>query len=88
MILLVTYDLRTSGRNYASLYEALKAQGTWWHYLASTWLLDTQKTPQQVYQALAPHITTADSILIVQITNSYWGYLPNDAWEWIRTRIG
>jgi len=83
MILMVTYDLRTSGKNYSSLYDALKVQGEWWHYLASAWLISTTKSPQQVYNEVVTHITTNDSILIIQVAKNYWGYLPKEAWDWI-----
>ena len=87
MILLVTYDLKTSGKNYTPLYDALKAQGKWWHYLASTWLLDTERSPKDVYDVLAPHIATKDSLMVIQVVAPYWGYLPKKAWEWIQKRI-
>jgi hypothetical protein len=88
MILLVTYDLKTSGHNYTPFYEALKTQGTsWWHYLSSTWLIDTNKTPKQLYDAVVPHITTNDNLLIIEVTGQYWGYLPKDSWEWVQRRL-
>ena len=88
MIILVTYDLKTSGKNYTPFYDALRTQGQWWHYLASTWLIDTTKTPKQVYAELGPHLTTLDSILVTEITRSYYGYLPKEAWDWISSRLG
>jgi hypothetical protein len=88
MILLVTYDLKTSGHNYAAFYEALKGQGVWWHYLASTWLLHTNQNPRQVYDAVVPKITVNDRLLIIEVTAQYWGYLPQEAWDWIKQRLG
>ena len=86
MILLVTYDLKTPGRNYTPFYEALKAQGQWWHYLTSTWLLDTKNGPQGVYDALGPHLSQLDRILVIRVSNLHQGYLPKDAWDWINSR--
>jgi hypothetical protein len=86
MILLVTYDLKTPGRTYGPFYEALKAQGSWWHYLTTTWLLDTEHQPQEVYDALGQHLSKLDRILVIRVTNSYQGYLPKDAWDWINAR--
>ena len=86
-VLLVTYDLKTAGKNYAPFYEALKNQGTWWHYLSSTWLIKTTKTHIEVYNAIAPHITIRDHVLIVPITRPYWGLLPKDAWDWINKHL-
>jgi hypothetical protein len=86
-VLLVTYDLKTPGRNYTPFYEALKQQGAWWHYIASTWLVVTSKTPEEAYQALGPHLSIQDSILIVPITRPYWGFLPQAAWDWLEQNL-
>lgn len=85
MILIVTYDLKAT-KNYTPFYEALKSQGAWWHYVGSTWLLDTNLTPQQVADALAPHRGPADLILIAELGAKHQGWLPKEAWEWINTR--
>ena len=85
MILIVTYDLKVV-RDYTPLYEALKLQGHWWHYLASTWLIDTSKTPQQVWEAVQPHLDQRDFILIAEMGQQHQGWLPKDAWEWITSR--
>jgi hypothetical protein len=76
--------LKTPGKDYAPLYAALKNQGAWWHYLSSTWLVSTTKNAQQVYNELGQHLTTKDFILIVPIGGVYWGYLPKEAWDWIK----
>jgi hypothetical protein len=62
-VILVTYDLKTAGRVYSTFYDALKQQGNWWHYLTSTWLIETNKTPNDIYNALAPHITVLSRFL-------------------------
>jgi hypothetical protein len=86
-ILLVTYDLKTPNRDYGPLYVALKQQGVWWHYLDSVWLIDTIKTPDQVYADIVKNITMDDRLFITAIKRPYWGYLPKDAWDWINQRL-
>jgi hypothetical protein len=86
-VLLVTYDLKTANHNYSPFYDTLKQQGTWWHYLASTWLIATTKTPSELYGAVVSHITTSDSLLIAPIRRPFWGYLPRDAWDWLNTHV-
>lgn len=83
MILIVTYDLK-GPYNYIPFYEALKQQGSWWHYLTSTWLISTAKTPEQVFQAISPLMLTTDRMLIFELGKTYNGWLPKDAWEWIQ----
>jgi hypothetical protein len=85
MILLVTYDLKGPAGSYNAFYEVLKSQGPWWHYLTNTWLVSTSKTPQQLYESLAPYlnIPAGDRILISPL-EKYWGLLPRKAWDWIQ----
>jgi hypothetical protein len=85
-ILLVTYDLKTAGKNYAQFYEELKKQGVWWHFIASTWLIATTKTPKEILEAVQPQLTNKDCILILPMTRPYWGTLPKAAWEWLKTQ--
>jgi|SRR5579864_4716711 len=85
MILFVSYDLK-SNRDYTPLYEALKRQGTWWHYLASTWLLSTSKAPNEVAEAVHPYMDAHDFLFVAEMGSRYQGYLPQQAWEWISTQ--
>jgi hypothetical protein len=88
MILIITYDLKTPGRKYSPLYETIKAQGRWWHYLKSTWLIDTQKTPEQVAEAINPYLGEDDNLLVAEMGTNYQGWLPSKAWDWIRRHEG
>jgi hypothetical protein len=86
MILIVTYDLR-SPKDYHDLYEVVKLQGKWWHYMASTWLLSTTKEPQQVVDAMLPYMDPTDLLFVCEITPKYQGRLPQLAWEWINAEL-
>jgi hypothetical protein len=83
MILIVSYDLKKPSGSYTELYDFLKGHGTWWHYLASTWLIKTSKPPSQVSDEIKPFIHAGDRVLIVEFTGQYNGWLPKDAWTWI-----
>jgi hypothetical protein len=87
-VLLVTYNLTQQGRDYTSLYEALKTARDWWHYLDSTWLIAVEDSPVDWYCRLAPHMTQADGLLIIEVTQRYYGALPPDAWSWIANKVG
>lgn len=87
MIVLVTYDLKQPDRNYDALYAAIKQSGTvWWHYLESVWLIRTEMTPAQCFDRIHPNMDENDSLFIVDISHKpHQGWLPKDAWEWIKT---
>lgn len=86
MICAINYDLKKPGQNYEALYEAIKSCGAWWHYLESTWLVDTNLTAQGIWDRLAPTVDRNDYFLVVGISHNYQGWLPTDAWKWINER--
>jgi hypothetical protein len=86
MIFLITYDLKVK-KDYTTFFEALKAQGPWWHYITSTWIVDTPKTPDDILNAVRPHLSPQDFLLIVEIGPRHQGLLPKEAWDWINARI-
>lgn len=86
MIYAINYDLKRPGQNYEALYEAIKNCGVWWHYLGSTWLVDTSLTAKGVWERLSPHVDQSDFFLVIGVTRDYQGWLPKDAWEWINSR--
>ena len=83
MIYAVNYDLKKPGQNYEKLYEAIKSCGGWWHYLGSTWLVDTTLSAQGVWDRLTPHVDKNDFFLIIGVTRENCGWLPQAAWDWI-----
>jgi hypothetical protein len=86
MILLVTYDLKGPAGSYSGMFDALKAQTSWWHYLHSTWLVDTKLNEDELFLEIKPHLVTGDRVLIVRIVNGYTGWLPEKAWKWMANR--
>ncbi|MDO5084616.1 MAG: hypothetical protein Q4D89_14620 [Arachnia propionica] len=52
--LLISYDLNKPGQKYDDLYEKIKALGTWWHYLDSTWIVVSSLSPSQAFDRLKP----------------------------------
>jgi hypothetical protein len=87
MIYAINYDLRQPGRNYSDLYAAIKGCGAWWHYLGSVWLVETSLSAESVWQRLAPCLDQNDRMLIIGVTKNYTGWLPREAWQWIRQRL-
>lgn len=83
----INYDLKAPGRDYAGLYEAIKQSGKWWHYLDSTWIVITNESPLQIWNRLAKHIDKNDFMLIIEVRDNVQGWLPKDAWAWIRANV-
>ena len=86
-IIIITYDLNNPQKDYSSFFTAIQNQGHWWHSLRATWLVDTNKTPAQVYEELRTHLVASDRIFIGRLGDGYSGWLDKTAWEWIQTRL-
>ena len=86
MIYAINYDLKKPRRDYAGLYDAIKSCGDWWHYLDSTWLVDTRLTAENIWQRLEPHVDENDFVLVIRVAPNFQGWLPKDAWDWITSR--
>ncbi len=89
MVLLITYELHEeASKDYSNLYAAIKeVSGIWNHPLTSHWLIQTSLTPQQVWDRLAGHIHKNDLLMVVRLTNSYSGWLPQATWDWLRSKL-
>jgi hypothetical protein len=83
MIYAINYDLKRPGQKYGDLYDAIKNCGDWWHYLDSTWLVDTSLTAQAIWNRLTPHVDKNDFVLVIGVTRDYQGWLPEKVWQWI-----
>lgn len=85
MILLITYDLKKPGKDYTSLYNVIKTAPKWWHYLESTWIIQTSESVDTWNSRLTKVLDQNDHLLIVDITKRpRQGWLPKEAWDWIR----
>ena len=84
MILLVTYDLKGPAGSYADLFDELKSQQSWCHYMASTWLVQTDLDADALVDQLRRYFKGGDRLLVVPLQPGYQGLLPKKAWNWIK----
>lgn len=87
VIYAINYDLKKPGQDYEKLYDAIKSCGDWWHYLGSTWLVDTALDAKGIWARLAPHVDKNDIVLVIGLTRDYSGWLQPEAWNWLTSRI-
>lgn len=87
MIYAINYDLKRPGQNYDALHDAIKNCGSWWHFLGSTWLVDTSLNASGIWDRLAPHVDKNDFVLVIGVTRDYSGWLPQEAWDWIKSCV-
>jgi hypothetical protein len=84
----VSYDLRKPGQDYAGLFEAIKALGSWWHCLESVWLVNTSQTSSQIRDALRPHLDANDAMVVAALGGNWAALgLSNDCADWLRQNL-
>jgi CRISPR/Cas system-associated endoribonuclease Cas2 len=72
-VFLITYDLKSPGQNYQSVYDYLKKYN-YCKGLESVWLIDTTKTATQIRDDLMKITDTNDEIFVVKITRTWGSY--------------
>jgi hypothetical protein len=85
---LISYDLITPGKDYASLHNGIKALGSWWHCLESTWIVDTTANAASIRDQLADYIDANDKLLVVGLDGN-WAtqHLGANCNDWLRTHL-
>lgn len=84
MLYIITYSLNNKSKDYSNLYNKIKENGLWWHYIDSSWIIKSSRDANTIANELLPFIETSDNLLVIKIdpTNKQ-GWLPKDAWDWI-----
>ncbi len=52
--------------DYESLYEAIKAYGTWAHISESTWAVVTEETAKEVREYIGDYMTKGSTVFVVK----------------------
>ena len=71
-VYLITYALKNQHRDYSNLFRAIQSNSThWWHYLPDIWIINTNKTAEQLARALYPFIEQADYLLVKRLAREH-----------------
>ncbi len=85
---LIAYDLRQPGRDYKTLFQALKSYGTWWHGLESTWMIRTAQSAEQIRDYLLGHMDRNDRLMVTGLTGeAAWCGLDAASSNWIHQQL-
>jgi hypothetical protein len=68
---------------------ALNIFGDWLRYTGDTWLVATDRRPEEIFNRVCVGLTQADSVLIIQTTPAiHHGRAPAWVWQWIIKHSG
>ena len=84
----IGYDLHKPQQDYEGLSEAIKALGSWWHCLDSTWMITTDETPAQIRDRLSPHIDDDDRLLVSAVgAPAAWKGFSQQCSDWLKENL-
>lgn len=91
-VYLIIYDLRNPGRDYNTLYDAIKRlSSNWQHPLESTWFVSILGgyTAQTIFDSLKPNIDDNDNLFIVNMNDpaDRQGWMPKTFWQWFSNNM-
>jgi hypothetical protein len=81
-VLLVAHDLHKPGVDYAAFHQAVKNYPCA-KLAPSAYAVETDKTPQQMYEELRQFMDAGDDIYIVALAASHFGYGPASVTQWL-----
>lgn len=85
---MIGYDLNSPGKNYSDLIDAIKAIGSWWHCLDSTWLVKTDLSCVQIRDRLRPYIDANDELLVATLTGvAAWTGFDKNCSDWLTSNL-
>jgi hypothetical protein len=70
-VYLITYDLKQPGRNYQPLHDYIKQTFKYCKGLESAWLVDTQKSAEDIRDALTSRVDTNDVLFVARLTGDW-----------------
>lgn len=85
---IISYHIKSDPTNYLPLFEHIKNNYSWWHYLDNTWIIISKDTAKVIYDKLSPFLDADINILIFELGKDRQGWLPKKAWNWIKENVG
>jgi CRISPR/Cas system-associated endoribonuclease Cas2 len=85
-VLLITYDLNSPGQKHAKLLEKVK-QYNWARLSESSYAIETDESPQQVFDSLRPITDQNDNLYVINLKRPYAGFGPQDVNDWLESKL-
>lgn len=86
----ISYDLHKPGRNYESLYEAIKGvSGDWAHINESVWAVkSTQHSSGKIRDILKAKMDNNDNLFVGKLTSeAAWFGLTEALTKWLKENL-
>ncbi|MCX6763217.1 MAG: CRISPR-associated protein Cas2 [Candidatus Moranbacteria bacterium] len=87
--LLVSYDLKSPGKDYSKLWEHLRSYSGYAKPLESFWLIKTELSAEDARDTISGYIDSNDRIVVINVTGdeAAWKNLSTEASNWIKQNL-
>jgi hypothetical protein len=86
-VYIVVYKLSWPEEKYTSLLELLKDSMDWMHYFPGMWIIIRRETLVDLAAMMRKRVIGNDWLLVLPARGPGNGIMPNEAWEWLNTRL-
>jgi hypothetical protein len=83
---LITYDLDKPGQDYTDLLKEIKSF-SWARLSESSYAVDTDLSPSQLYDRLSPYTDANDTIYVIPLHSPYRGFGPKEVNDWLERHL-
>ncbi len=84
---LITYDLNKPGQNHKKVLDKIKAYGSWAKLSESSYAVETDQSPTDIYKAFKPLLDKNDDFLVITLTRPWNGQASKDVIDWLQHRL-
>ena len=87
---LIIYSCRGHANKFKTVDAAIKEcawDDRWMYHLNNTWILKSEMTSDEIGHKLNHLTNDNDDFLVIEITNNYAGWLPQQALDFLSTYI-
>ncbi|MCI5731840.1 MAG: hypothetical protein MR304_09910 [Eubacterium sp.] len=85
---MITYDLNRDSQNYEEVINAIKKSSSYWcSYWKSAFLIKSSLSAKQISDKITPHLDGNDTLIVIEVTDSYQGWLTEKQWKFINEKI-
>ena len=67
----ITYDPQAPGRDYTTLFDAIKAFGAWCHIAESVWIVVTEASVVEIRDALLKVVDGNDLLVVLELSGTW-----------------
>jgi hypothetical protein len=87
--MLISYDLKSPGRDYENLWKHLRSYPDYRKPLESFWLVKTSSNHKTIWDETAKHIDSNDKLMVIDVTKdgAKWRISDDEVSQWIKNNL-